>query len=186
MPPRANRTLEAFDLVNCGLLDEGLATLLGAFEGTRANKTRWHLYVGTNGITERSAARVAEFLAGECALESFYLSCNRLGDEGVEVIARGIAAYRTVRRFSLASNRVGPRGAAALAKALTGHPTLELLDLGFTKATVSIGELGNYVGDEGARSLAAMLTANTALRSLDLLHNYVSQVGANAGTSGDR
>lgn len=176
---RANRTLEVLDLVNCGLLDEGLATLLGAFTGPSANKTLRHLYVGTNGVTERSAGRVAEFLAGECALESFYLSCNRLGDEGVEVIARGLAANRTVRRFSLASNRVGPRGAAALAEALAGHPTLELLDLGFTKATVAVGELGNYVGDEGARSLAAMLTTNTSLRSLDLLHNYISQAGVN-------
>ncbi len=176
---RANRTLEVLDLVNCGLLDEGLATLLGAFEGEGANKTLRHLYVGTNGITERSAGRVAEFLAGDCALESFYLSCNRLGDEGVKVIARGLAANRTVRRFSLASNRVGPRGAAALAKALTGHPTLQLLDLGFTKATVAVGELGNYVGDEGARSLAEMLAGNTSLRSLDLLHNYIAQAGVN-------
>lgn len=176
---RANRTLKVLDVVNCGLLDEGLAALLDAFEGAGANKTLRHLYLGTNGITERSAPRVAEFLAGECALESLYLSCNRLGDEGVEVIARGLAANRTVRRFSLASNRVGPRGAAALAKALTGHPTLQLLDLGFTKATVAVGELGNYVGDEGARALSQMLAANESLRVLDLLHNYISQAGVN-------
>ena len=176
---RANATLEVLDLVNCGLLDEGLATVLGALTGPGANKTLKHLYLGTNGITERSAPRIAEYLAGDCALESFFLSCNRLGDEGVEHIARGLAANRTIQRVSLASNAVGPRGAAALAEALAEHPALTLLDLGFTKATVAVGELGNFIGDEGARAMAQLLKTNTTLRSLDLLHNYISQIGVN-------
>ncbi|HEY0133942.1 MAG TPA: hypothetical protein VGB85_07675, partial [Nannocystis sp.] len=144
-----------------------------------ANKTLRHLYLGTNGITERSAPRIAEFLARDCVLESFYLSCNRLGDEGAAQIASGLAANRTISRVSLASNCIGPTGAAALAEALTGHPSIALFDLGFTKATVAVGELGNFIGDEGARSLARMLEHNTSLWSLDLLHNYISQVGVN-------
>jgi len=176
---RANRTLEVLDLVNCGLLDDGLATLLGALMGPGANRTLKHLYLGTNGITERSAPLVADFLAGDCRLESLYLSCNRLGDDGVAAIARGLAANRTVQRLSLASNRIGPAGAAALAAALTEHPTIALVDLGFTKATNTVGELGNFVGDEGARVLAEMLAHNRTLRSLDLLHNFISQVGVN-------
>lgn len=176
---RANRTLEVLDVVNCGLLDEGLAVLLGGLMGPGANKTLKHLYLGTNGVSERSAPLLAEYLANDCALESLYLSCNRLGDEGVAVIARALASNRSLRRVSFASNRVGPKGAAALAEALAEQPTLQLLDLGFTKATVAVGELGNYVGDEGARSLAQMLTTNRALRVLDLLHNYISQAGVN-------
>ncbi|MDO9015869.1 MAG: DUF924 family protein [Deltaproteobacteria bacterium] len=176
---RANRTIEVLDVVNCGLLDEGLATLLGALRGPGANKTLKHLYLGTNGVTEASAPLLADFVANDCALDSLYLSCNRLGDEGTEVLARGLASNTTLRRVSLASNRVGPRGAAALAKALVGHPSIALLDLGFTKATVAVGELGNLAGDEGARALAEMLTGNTALRSLDLLHNHISQAGVN-------
>lgn len=176
---RANRTLEVLDLVNCGLLDDGLATLLGALIGPGANRTLKHLYVGTNGVTERSAPLIADFLAGDCRLESLYLSCNRLGDDGVAAIAHGLAANRTLQRLSLASNRIGPRGAAALATALTDHPTIALVDLGFTKATNSVGELGNFVGDEGARVLAQMLAHNCTLRSLDLLHNFISQVGVN-------
>lgn len=176
---RANRTLQVLDLVNCGLLDAGLAIVLDALSGPDANTTLRHLYVGTNGVSAASGPRIAEFLAGPCALESLFLSCNRLGDDGAEAIARGLAGNRTLRRLSLASNRIGPRGAAALAEALAEHPTLELLDLGFTKATVAVGELGNCLGDDGARVLAAMLTTNTALRSLDLLHNYISQRGVN-------
>lgn len=174
-----NRTIEVLDLVNCGLLDDGLSIVLDALRGAGANTTLKHLYVGTNGITVASAPMIAEFLAGDCALESFYLSCNRLGDEGAAKIAAGLAANRTIRRVSLASNCIGPRGAAAIAEALIEHPSIELLDLGFTKATVAVGELGNFIGDEGARALAATLKRNTTLRSLDLLHNYISQLGVN-------
>ncbi len=176
---RANTTLQVLDLVNCGLLDDGLDIILDAFTGPGANKTLRHLYLGTNGITDRSAPRIARFLAEDSALESFFLSCNRLGDDGVERIAEALAANTTLQRLSLASNCVGPRGAAALAEALAHHPSITLLDLGFTKATVAVGELGNFIGDAGARSLAQMLRTNTTLRSLDLLHNYISQVGVN-------
>ncbi|MFO0575547.1 MAG: DUF924 family protein [Polyangia bacterium] len=176
---RTNRTIEVLDLVNCGLLDDGLLTLLGALSGPGRNRTLKHLYVGTNGITERSAPLLADFLAGDCQLESLYLSCNRLGDKGVSAIARGLSANRTLQRLSLASNRIGPRGAAELAAAMAEHPTLALLDLGFTKATNTVGELGNCVGDEGAQALAEMLLHNGTLRVLDLLHNFISQVGVN-------
>ena len=176
---RANTTLQVLDLVNCGLLDDGLATVLDALSGPHANTTLRHLYVGTNGITAASAPRIAAFLAGDCKLESLFLSCNRLGDDGLAEVARGLAANTTIRRVSFASNRIGPRGAAALAQALATHPSLALLDLGFTKATVAVGELGNCVGDDGARVLADMLRTNTTLRSLDLLHNYISQRGVN-------
>jgi hypothetical protein len=54
-----------------------------------------------------------------------------------------------------------------------------MVDLGFTRATNSVGELGNFVGDDGARAIADMLTRNHTLRSLDLLHNFISQVGVN-------
>lgn len=174
-----NRTIEVLDLVNCGLLDEGLKIVLDALRGPGANTTLKHLYIGTNGVTVASAPMLAEFLAGDCRLESFYLSCNRLGDEGAAKIAAGLAANKTIRRVSLASNCIGPRGAAAIAEALIDHPSLELLDLGFTKATVAVGELGNFIGDEGARALAATLKRNATLRSLDLLHNYISQLGVN-------
>lgn len=176
---RRNRTLQVLDLVNCGLLDDGLRIVLDALSGPEANTTLRHLYVGTNGITAASAPRIAGFLADDCRLESLFLSCNRLGDDGVAEVARGLAANRTIRRVSLASNRIGPRGAAALADALADHPSLAYLDLGFTKATVAVGELGNCIGDDGAREVARMLHTNTALRSLDLLHNYISQRGVN-------
>lgn len=176
---RTNKTLTVLDLVNCGLLDDGLTTVLDALSGPHANTTLRHLYIGTNGITAASAPRIAAFLADDCKLESLFLSCNRLGDDGVAEVARGLAANHNIRRASLASNRIGPRGAAALADALADHPSLEYLDLGFTKATVAVGELGNCIGDDGAAAMARLLRTNTSLRTLDLLHNYISQRGVN-------
>lgn len=177
---RRNETLRVLDLVNCGLLDGGLAVLLGGLTGPGANRSLRHLYVGTNGLTERSAPLLADYVANGCALETLHLSCNRLGDAGVEALAGAMKANRSIRRLSLASNLIGPRGAWALATALVDHPTLELLDLGFTKATVAVGENGNFLGDEGARAMAHLLRHSTALRSLDLLHNGISQIGVNA------
>lgn len=177
---RANRRLEVLDLVNCGLLDEGFETLLDALTGPSRNTTLRHLYVGTNGITARSAAALARYLATACTLESLSISCNRLGDEGVEAIAPALARTRTLRRLSLASNRIGPRGARALAEALADNTSIELLDLGFTKSTLAVGEVGNLLGDEGACAVADLIARNRTIRSLDLLHNDISQVGVNA------
>jgi uncharacterized protein (DUF924 family)/Ran GTPase-activating protein (RanGAP) involved in mRNA processing and transport len=177
---RRNHTLEVLDLVNCGLLDEGLDRLLGALRGPGASRALRHLYLGTNGISARSAPALGDLLADDCALSSLYLSCNRLGDEGAVALAAALRHNRSLRRLSLSSNLIGPRGAWALAEALADHPTVELLDLGFTKATVAVGEHGNFLGDEGARAMAQLLAQTTRLRSLDLLHNGISQVGVNA------
>lgn len=136
--------------------------------------------MGTNGITARSAEALARYLATWCALESLSISCNRLGDDGIEAIAPALAQARTLRRVSLASNRIGPRGARALAAALAENTSIELLDLGFTKATLAVGEVGNLLGDEGALAVADLIARNRTIRSLDLLHNDISQVGVNA------
>ncbi|MDP2435075.1 MAG: hypothetical protein Q8P67_04985, partial [archaeon] len=174
-----NQTISVIDLVNCGLLDEGVANLLPALMGPGRNRSLRHLYLGTNGITEKSAPLIAEFVQDHCELESFYLSLNRLGDKGVAIIARALQRNRCLRRISFASNRIGPEGALALCESLRHHPTIELLDLGFTKATVAVSELGNLIGDRGAYYVSELLKSNDKLVALDLLHNSISQVGVN-------
>ena len=176
---RVNRTITVIDLVNCGLLDEGLSNLLPALMGPDRNRTLQHLYLGTNGITDQSAPLIAEFIERDCQLESFYLSLNRLGDKGAAVIAPALSRNRALRRVSFASNRIGSEGAAALCQALHHHPSIELLDLGYTKATTAVRELGNHIGDEGALHVSNLLKNNTKIVALDLLHNSISQVGVN-------
>jgi len=84
-----------------------------------------------------------------------------------------------LQRLSVGSNRVGPEGARALSEALLRHPAMVMLDLGFTRATTAVGELGNRLEDLGAAHMADLLRGNTVLRSLDLLHNTIGQIGLN-------
>eukprot|EP00026_Physarum_polycephalum_P001088 Phypoly_transcript_01089.p1 GENE.Phypoly_transcript_01089~~Phypoly_transcript_01089.p1 ORF type:complete len:1180 (+),score=247.08 Phypoly_transcript_01089:133-3672(+) len=172
-----NSYLQVLDLVNTGLLDEGTATILKALEH---NSTLRHLYLGTNGITSASAGPISNYLAKHNKLQSLYLSLNRIGDEGAKQIAEGLKSNTNLERFSLASNRLTASGVSAIADAIKGHPTLVLLDLGFTKATTTLGEVGNLMGDQGAEKLADLLRTNSTLRSLDVLHNSIGQLGLNA------
>ncbi len=172
---RTNDRLQTLDLVNTGLLDEGAAAVL---EALHDNKAVRHLYLGTNGLTEVTAARLARYLERVDRLESLFVSCNRFNEAGVVKLAQGLAKSRRLLRLGLASNRVGAAGAKALADALKGHGSLRFLDLGWTRATAAVGELGNRIGDEGAGHLASMLSAPGAIRAMDLSHNGISTRGA--------
>jgi hypothetical protein len=51
------------------------------------------------------------------------------------------------------------------------------LNLGWTRATTAVREVGNRIGDEGCRALADVLRHNTVLRGLDVSHNDIGQRG---------
>ena len=174
---RRNDRLHTLDLVNTGLLDEGAEALLDALADNRGLR---HLYLGTNGLGLETAQRLAAWLAVDDRLESLYVSCNRLGDEGVALLAEALATNATLQRLGLSSNRLGPAAAATLAEALTSNTSLRFLDLGWTRATAAVGELGNRIGDAGAEALGSMLRTNRTLRSLDISHNRISQRGIDA------
>ena len=175
---RRNDRLHTLDLVNTGLLDEGVRPLI---EALPHNQGLRHLYLGTNGLGPDTARRLADVLREHDRLESLYISCNRLGDEGAALIAEALRSNCTLQRLSLASNRMGPAGAEALADALSSEDTgLRFLGLGWTRATAAVGELGNRIGNEGAIALARMLRVNRSLRALDVSHNRISQAGIDA------
>jgi Ran GTPase-activating protein (RanGAP) involved in mRNA processing and transport/predicted esterase len=170
---RVHTGLQTLDLVNTGLLDVGVLTLSRALVHNQGLK---HLYLGTNGLGVSSATSLAVVLR-ECALESLYVDCNRLGDEGVRALAAGLAQNTSLRRLSLASNRIGPSGMAGLAEAIVDHPSLQFLNLGWTRATNAVHEAGNMLGDEGAAVLAELLRSGPKLTALDVSHNQISQDG---------
>jgi Ran GTPase-activating protein (RanGAP) involved in mRNA processing and transport len=172
-----NTLIEVLDLVNCGILDEGVNII---FDALRVNRTLRHLYIGTNGLTEAAGERIGQhFAEGKNELHSLYVSCNRMGDRGMLAMARGLAVDRTLQRLSVASNRIGADGCRALTDALARHPSLLLFDIGFTRATSAVGELGNRIEDLGAAHIADLLRTNNVIRSLDILHNSIGQVGLN-------
>lgn len=93
--------------------------------------------------------------------------------------SEGVTIDKKLERLNLASNRLTVDGISSIVDAMRDHPKLVFLDVGFTKATTTIGEFGNLMGDEGAVKLAEFLKTNSVLRSLDVLHNNIGQTGLN-------
>lgn len=176
-----NTYLQVLDLVNCGILDEGVGHLVkgGAFSHCSLR----HLYLNSNGITEVGARSIATALShnNKEGLISLFLACNRLGDEGALIIAEVLRVNKRLTRLSLASNHIGPVGVKAVADALSQSP-LELLDLGFARSTTAVGAVGNRMTNEGAFILAKALCTNTTLKSLHVLHNSIGRPGIQALT----
>jgi Ran GTPase-activating protein (RanGAP) involved in mRNA processing and transport len=177
--------IRVLDLLNCGLLDEGVAVLMS---GLRNNTSLRHLYLGSNGITPNGIAPVCDYLSsfesGGRSLEGLCLSCNRLGDEGVRLLSESIVKHERLERLNLASNRIGADGMRSLVRALVGDgdeqakpAPIQVLDLGYTKATLEIGELGNWIGDEGALHVAELVAHSKSLMALSVAHNQITQRG---------
>eukprot|EP01133_Synstelium_polycarpum_P018800 gene18800-22483_t len=173
-----NCYLETLDLLNCGILDQGVSTL---FASLMINTTLKHLYIDTNGLTVASAITVRKHLeTGTNRLETIYMSCNYLGDKGAYEIAQGLASDKTLVRIGLCSNNIGATGAKALVDAIIPHPTLKFLNLGYTKATFVMGVLNNTLEDDGSVEIARLIRSNKVLRVIDLTNNGISQKGITA------
>lgn len=65
----------------------------------------------------------------------------------------------------------------SIAEALLNHPSLMNLDLGYTRSTMDLGELGNFIEDEGAIYLANVIGKTDKLISLSITHNHITQRG---------
>ncbi|CAF2933974.1 unnamed protein product [Rotaria sp. Silwood2] len=170
-----NNFLQTLDLLNTGLLDEGCEILFNAFKSNHSLK---HLYIDTNGLTVKSGQSIRlHFEQNDNHLETLYISCNALGDEGTCEIAAGLKHDKRLKRLGLASNCIGADGARALVDALINHVSLEQLNLGFMKATILLGGLDNVIGNGGAAEISRLIRLNQHIRSIDLTFNGISQRG---------
>ena len=173
-----NRMIHTLDLDNTGLLDDGAIAVLDALTPPVHNSVLKHLYLNSNGLGPRTAQAIKTCIAHpDCTLKQLIVGTNRFGDEGAISIAEGLSKNSTLERLSLPSNRIGPMGAGFLAEALRANTSLTSLNLGFSKATGALGELGNCVLDEGASRLADALRTNKTLRELDVVQNGLTQKG---------
>jgi len=133
---RHNTKIEVLDLLNCGLLDEGVKIL---FDALSHNKTLKHLYLSANGITSAGLEYISDYLSsGKSTLETLFLGCNRIGNEGAKVLSRGLKNDKNLIRLNLASSRIGAQGMKYLSDALENHPSLAVLDLGYMRSTMVI------------------------------------------------
>ncbi|GAQ84483.1 hypothetical protein KFL_001910020 [Klebsormidium nitens] len=174
-----NVRLHTLDLDNCGLLDDGVVSLVAGF---KANDTLRHLYLSANGITPAGAVALGEYFTdcstkGKAGLESLYLSVNRIGDSGAAALAKGLRSNRGLKRLVVSSNQIEAAGAAALCDALTGHQTLEVLDLGVYTSTADMGELPNRIEDAGAAAVARLIRTNPKLVYVNVAHNGLTRGG---------
>jgi Ran GTPase-activating protein (RanGAP) involved in mRNA processing and transport len=172
---QTNKNIQVLDLLNCGLLDDGVKIL---FDSLNENKTLKHIYLSANGITPIGLNYINDYYKnGNSSFETLFLGCNRIGNEGVKIISEFLKYDSKLERLNLASSRIGAEGMKCLAESLKLHPKLSVLDLGYMRATMDLGELGNYIEDEGAYYLAKLLKENTQLLSINITHNHITQKG---------
>lgn len=170
-----NKTLQVLDLLNCGLLDEGVSVL---FKDLHLNTTLKHIYLSANGITPVGLRAIRDYFR-KCnsQLVSLFLGCNRIGNEGAAIVADIIRAESRLSRLNLASCRIGAAGMKHLSEALIERDAIRTLDLGYMRSTMDLGELGNYVEDEGAEYLSEYIRKSNRLASLNINHNHISELG---------
>jgi len=170
-----NSTLQVLDLLNCGILDEGVEILC---EGLTNNTTLRHLYLGANGITPVGLNALKNYFSGSMScLESLFLGCNRIGNEGAKVIGEILKFNSKLERLSLPSSRIGAEGMRYLSESLIQNKSIKMLDLGYMRATMDLGELGNFIEDQGSEYLCKFIKTSTKLASLSVTYNHISDYG---------
>jgi large subunit ribosomal protein L31/Ran GTPase-activating protein 1 len=150
-------SLEALNLNDTGLTDEGVALVCEALAGTGG---------GGGGGGASSSSSCSPF-----PLEELELALNEITPEGAAAVARALSTGRfpKLRRVNLRENELEDDGALALARggALARLPSLEALDL-----------CGNQLGRAGAVAVARALAASKPpLKLLALDENAISEQG---------
>lgn len=132
------------DFCKQGLGPEGVTKVLDRLGGGHP----WlrHLLLGTNGLGDDGATRVAESLRRGVELSTLYLGCNGIGPEGAAALAESLATNPHVRALWLKRNAIGMKGLAALLDVL---PRTRVRTLDLTNCEL---------GDEGIAELARVLT----------------------------
>ena len=142
------------------------------------NHTMKHVYLNTNGITVAGCGAIARYFESGGHLESLYISCNPIGDEGTEILANALKDKTSMARLGLASCAIGEAGITALCHVFPTLPNLQYLNLGFIKGTSIFNGLPNYLGLNGIAKLCTTLPAKPSLRYLDINHNQISPEGS--------
>lgn len=170
-----NKNIQVLDLLNCGLLDEGVKIL---FESLEKNNTLKHLYLSANGVTSVGLERIKDYYKkGLSSLETLFLGANRIGNQGAKIVSEILELDTKLVRLNLGSSRIGAEGMKYLSEPLKVHPSLKVLDMGYIKATMDLGELGNYIEDEGAFYLSKVLEKSDKIMWINITHNMITQKG---------
>ena len=169
---KQNNTIEVLDLQNVGMFDEGVQYLV---DGLQDNASLHTLYIDCNGLTKQSTEYLAYYFKTSTSknLRKLFISMNRIGDEGAVNLAVSLNSY-PLDTLVVCSNRIGYLGLQQLLDFAHNNPSLQVLDIGYYKATADVGELPNcFRDDQSVNAICSFLEKNTSLRSLSLYNTFL-------------
>lgn len=189
-----NETCTALDLGNCGLTDEGVATIL---QMLASNKCRIrHLKLDENEVKGTRLELLETVIAKSTTLESLDLSNNHLSSKGANHLSAGIEKSGSLKALLVNHNpSLGDRGGEAILKGLGSNPTIQRIEMnncglgakGFTQLNrlialniphlVSISVSENELDPLLAYALANSIKTNLYLKQLNLSSNKINHHG---------
>ena len=137
-------------------------------DALRNNTKITSILLGTDAIGGEGAAALGELVAaGESALETLYLGCNRIEGDAISGLTTPLADSKTIKALWLKRNPLGYLGATHIAALVAANNELGVLDL-----------FNCELGDDGVAKIAAATTAT--LRALSIGGNGASCAAAEA------
>lgn len=172
-----NNTIEVLDLDNTAIMDEGCIALFSALKNNTSLRS---IYLDANGLTPASSAAIADYFnhkvaTGQPGVKLLSLSINRLGDDGIIPIINSLYHY-PLTSLTIGSNRIELTGLKSVLFWAVNSDSLEVLDIGYYKATADMGELPNSFGNEGARLIACFILMNPPVHYLSFHNTHITDL----------
>lgn len=173
------RATGGLELVESGITDDDISSLLEALDGTRLTA----IDLRCNNIGDAGARQLAARLANvSCGVHTLRLWSNRIGIDGVTALAAALQVNQSLTHLDIGKQQCpgsvdggvhgfGDAAICKMADALLYNTTLTAVDMRFSG-----------IADTGAVALAKALPMwkTIALQRLDLRNNSISAVGLHA------
>ena len=182
-----NSKLEELDLSYNSLQAKGAIKITQSCNIT--NLVRFN--INNNGITDRAAKSIANFLSQNSKLEELSLGYNNLKATGIIKITE-LRNIRNLTKFNISHNDITDHAAESIAVFLSQNSKLQELDLSNNNlkgaGAIKITELRsiknltkfnlshNGITDHATRSIACFLSNNSKLEELDLSYNNLKVI----------
>lgn len=161
------------------------------------------LLLGTDGLGDEGAAKVADLVRSNPALRTIYLGCNVISADGCALLCDAVRAAPNIHGLWLKRNPLGQEGARHVANLLRDSDHLTSLDLvntmpgcgGIEALCTALREnrtlqrlylSGNVLAADAAEPLGRMLEHNQSLQGLYLSVNRFGDAGCRLLAAGLR